>query len=209
MLRVFGSDMALVDSVVLPSPPVTNSDDPPDAFRWVFPSGARIGVNVPFYPRAQFVVDRQGWVWSIPEGDPSYRITGTTLVGDTMVIFETQRAPVIIPSVVRDSAISAIRDRLALYGVPDQDWSKVPEVMPAIQKVFTAFDGDVWVQVPAGLARFDVYDRSGQHLRTVDSSLRVLARVTPVVRADRFWAVVTDELDVQYVVRARVVRKPG
>lgn len=54
---------------------------------------------------------------------------------------------------------------------------------------------------------FDVYDREGRHLRSVLNPLELIRWLRPTVRGDDLRGVVTDELDVQYVVRASVV--PG
>lgn len=43
-------------------------------------------------------------------------------------------------------------------------------------------------------------------LRTVVSPLTIVRGIDPVVRDDHFWAVVADDLGVQYVVRASVAQ---
>ena len=167
-------------------------------------------MGVPFYPRGQGHLDPEGTIWSSTPGDPSYRITAATIEGDTTLIFETTRAPVPIPSEVRDSAIDVVRETLVARGGGNQNWSKVPEVRTAVQEVFTTADDRVWVQTASNSwARYDVYDRSGRYVRSVDTSYRVLSWLRPIARGDYFWAVVVDELDVHYVVRARIVRTAG
>ena len=67
-------------------------------------------------------------------------------------------------------------------------------------------DGDLWVRTQLQDSEvFDVYDRAGTYHRTVLNSLKLYYWVRPVVRGDDLWAVVTDEFDVHYVVRARLV----
>jgi hypothetical protein len=57
------------------------------------------------------------------------------------------------------------------------------------------------------LRTFDVFGSDGRYKGTAVTSLRVTPYREPIVRGDRFWAVVTDELDVSYVVRGRLVRR--
>ena len=53
---------------------------------------------------------------------------------------------------------------------------------------------------------FDVYSGEGSHLGTASlrAGLSLWDQVAPVVRGDSAWLIVTDEFDVQYVVRARI-----
>lgn len=89
-----------------------------------------------------------------------------------------------------------------------QDWSKVPDYKPAVASMFVDDSGRLWVQTasPDSLIEYDVYGRDGGHMGTAVTPLNVWRYVGPIVREDRFWAVVTDELDVSYVVRARLTR---
>ena len=54
------------------------------------------------------------------------------------------------------------------------------------------------------VAAFARFDRDGRHAETVALPFRVDAWIPLVVHGDAVWAVVTDESDVQYVVRARL-----
>ena len=102
------------------------------------------------------------------------------------------------------------RERLRERGGASQDWSRVPEVWPAVQQIFPTRQGGVWVETasPDSLRRYDVYDGTGAYSGTVATSLNVFSWIPPTIRGDRIWAVVTDELDVPYVVRARLVPAP-
>lgn len=208
ILRIYGPDMTLVDSILPPQPagPPVDRTDPPSAFYWEAPGGMPRGyLGVPWYPRSQRVFDPGGAVWTSPGGDPAYRVTRRTLRGDTTLVIETRRAAVAVAAAVRDSAIDAIRGQLQERGAAtNQDWSKVPDVKPAVEGLFVAAEGRLWVRVasPAdSLVVYDIYDRDGAYAGTAATPLRIYSWVSPVVRGDRFWAVVTDELDVQYVIR--------
>jgi hypothetical protein len=54
---------------------------------------------------------------------------------------------------------------------------------------------------------YDIFGRDGGFAETVRPPFRVDRFVPPVVRGDTIWAVVTDEVDVQYLVRAGL--RPG
>ncbi len=211
LLRVYDGSMVQVDSMFLPTPPETDRRNPPNAFYWEASDGTRSGYQqIPFYPLGIEVGDRSGARWSRATGDPSYRITRWIPGGDTILVIETTRSPVPVPEAVRDSAIDAVRERLRERGGASQDWSRVPEVWPAVQQIFPTRQGGVWVETasPDSLRRYDVYDGTGAYSGTVATSLNVFSWIPPTIRGDRIWAVVTDELDVPYVVRARLVPAP-
>lgn len=96
-------------------------------------------------------------------------------------------------------------------GAANQDWSKIPQVRPAVVSMFLADEGRLWVETSSAdaLRRYDVYERNGRYAGTVATSLNIYRWVKPVVRGDRFWGIVTDKLDVPYVVRARIVCVSG
>jgi hypothetical protein len=208
IIRVFGRAGSPMDSLPLPPDPEIDPEDPPGAFRWRAPDGRSGGYrSVPFYPQGDMAFDPNGSVWSLAYGDPTYRLARWTPGGDTTLVFETRRAPVEVGEEARDSAMAVVLEELAALGVQDLDLRKVPTVRPAVSRLFVADEGDLWVGTPTAEGElFDVYGRDGRHLRTVQNPLSIYPWVPPVVRGDQLWAVATDEFDVQYVVRASLVR---
>ena len=70
---------------------------------------------------------------------------------------------------------------------------------------WTVRSGAVRVTPPgADTTVYDIFDGEGRHDDTAALPFRVDRWVPPVVRGDTLWAVVTDEVDVQYAVRARL-----
>lgn len=207
VMRVYGEGMTLVDSLPLPDDPEYDGDEPPGAFVWRSPDGSsRASFSVPFYPSGQNLIDPRGRVWSTAYGDPSYRIARWTPGGDTTLVLETRRPLIEIPGPVRDSAIAQIREQMLQFGSARQDWSKVPTIRPSVHTMFLSESGDLWVRsVREDHEVFDVYDQEGRHLRSVLNPFDLFRWLRPTVRGDDLWGVVTDELDVQYVVRASVV----
>lgn len=209
MLRVYSPEMVLLDSIPLPDPPETDPKDPPGAFYWEAADGRSTGyLSVPFYARAERLLDPRGVIWSTEPGDASYRIQRWAPGADTTLILETPRSPVAVTQAERDSVIGALREELRKRGAANQDWSKIPQVKPAVTSMFLADEGRLWVQTSSSdtMRSYDVYERDGRYAGTVATSLKILPWFSPVVRGNQFWAVITDELDVPYVIRARIVR---
>lgn len=207
LVRVYDREMNLIDSLPLPPGPELDRDDPPNAFTWGSREAGAWGMyGVPYFPQTQQLLDPRGVFWSTAFGDPSYRISRWAPGGDTTLVLETRREPVPVTATERDSVINAVREALLDRGGADQDWSKIPDVKPAIAGLFLAEDGRLWVRAETAdtLITYDVYERDGRHAGTTVTSLRIYPYLAPIVRGDRFWAVVTDDLDVQYVVRARL-----
>ena len=167
-------------------------------------------MQVPFYPAGASHLDRTGDYWSAPFGDPAYRIARWRPGGDTTLLLQTQRPNLPVTPDEKDSALNAILEGLKQYGVSTLDASKVPSVKPAVLSLFTDDEGRLWVQTasPDSLNRYDVYERNGRYAGTAVSSINVFRYVSPLVRGDRFYAVALDDLDVPYIVRARLTSAP-
>lgn len=206
VMRVYDAEGQASDSLPMPPDPDVDRSDPPGAFAWSSADGrSNAYFSVPFFPSAHTVIDPAGHIWSTEYGDPTYRIARWSPPGDTTLFLEALRAPPAIPEAARDSAIDEIVDRTRSYDGIDLDWDKIPTVEPAIAGLHVSDDGHLWVRArtPRG-ELFDVYDRTGSYLRSIENPLRMYPWVAPVIRGDDFWAVVTDDFDVHYVVRARI-----
>ncbi|MDE2781991.1 MAG: hypothetical protein OXK77_03465 [Gemmatimonadota bacterium] len=212
LLRVFDLTMTQVDSLPLPGDgPEDEEFDPsdqPGAFYQEM-GGGYMAYSIPFYAQEVRYIDGRGVFWSSRDGDPAYRIKRWQPGGDTTLIVETRRPPVPVPTVERDSVIDMMRRMTSNMGVGEWDWSRVPTVRPAVEDIFASYEGNLWVRTPApdGGVLFDVYSRDGAHLGTTSPGpgLNLLDLVAPVVRGELAWLVVTDEFDVNYVVRARIM----
>lgn len=213
VLRVYGPGMTPVDTVPLGERPEYDREDPPWSFYWEAPGGMPRGYHtVPWYPRPKTALDPGAVVWSTDRGNPDYRIKRWEPGGDTTLVIETRRAPVPVTQSERDSAIDEIREYLQEHGAGlDQDWSKIPEVKPAVRYMLVAEDGKLWVRVsaPGSRAVYDVYHRDGRWAGTATAEADPHGGPAPLVRGDRMWAVVDDDLGVQYVVRFAIVRDEG
>ncbi len=217
LLRVFDLTMTQVDSIPLPGDgPEDEEFDPadqPGAFYQETGGGSYMAYGIPFYPGEVRYIDRRGALWSSREGDAAYRIHRWQPGGDTTLLVETRRPPVSVPAVERDSVIDMMRQMTSNMGVAEWDWSRVPTVRPAVEDIFESDEGNLWVRTPAadGSVLFDVYSPEGAYLGTagLGPGLNLFDGIAPVVRGELAWLAVTDELGVQYVVRARIVAVRG
>lgn len=212
LIRVYDLTMTLVDSLPLPSDaPEDEEFDPesqPGSF-YLESDGGYMVRGIPFFAHEVRYINSRGSVWSTRGGDPAYYLSRWEPGGDTTLAVETRRPAVPVPEVERDSVIDVMRQMLAGRGVTSQwDWSRIPSVKPAIEAIFESVEGNLWVGTPSagGGVLFDVYSSDGTYLGTASWGLGLSFsdQVDPVVRGDSAWLVVTDELNVPYVVRARI-----
>lgn len=211
LLRIYAPDMTQVDSVLLPEERAMDQADPPGAFAWEAPGGMPRGfATVPFYAGGVTYLDRGGDIWSTRAGDTSYRLARWTPDGDTSLTILTERPNIPVSAAERDSALSAVLESLSRFGVKTLDASKVPAVKPPVLTLFTDDRDRLWVQTssPDSLLRYDIYTPDGRFAGSLATHLKTWRWVRPVVKGDHVYAVVIDDLDVQYVVRARFVDRP-
>ena len=211
-IRVYDLTMTLVDSLPLSSDQPEDEYDPrnqPGSFYQELDGGYMM-YGIPFFAGEVRYIDSRGTMWSTEDGDPEYRMTRWEPGGDTTLVVENLRPVVPVPEFERDSVINAMRQMLSDRGASRQwDWSRIPTVKPAVEAVFESVEGNLWVRTPVadGGVLFDVYSRDGGYLGTTSlgPGLGFSDQVDPVVRGDLAWLIVTDEFDVNYVVRARIV----
>ena len=216
LLRVYDLTMTPVDSLPLQSiGPEDEQYDPssrPGAF-YQETGGGYMMYGIPFFPSETRHIDPRGAFWSTREGDPAYRIKRWRPGGDTTLVLETRRPLVAVPAAERDSVIDAMREMTSAMGVGEWDWSRVPTIKPSVEAIFASAEGNLWVRTPSGGggARFDVYSGEGAYLGTASpgpgfgAGVTLFEQADPVVRGDLMWLIATDELDVPYVIRARLV----
>lgn len=211
-IRVYDLTMTRIDSLPLSADPLEDEEhDParqPGTF-YLARDGGYMVYRIPFFAAAVRYIDARGAVWSTRSGDPEYRITRWQPASGTTLMVETRRPLVPVPAAERDSVIDGMREMLSSMGVGRQfDWSRIPDTRPAVEAIFQSAEGNLWVRTPSADDRvlFDVYSGDGAWLGTVSlgPGLNLFDPVVPVVRGQLAWLIVTDELDVSYVVRGRI-----
>lgn len=205
-IRIYDDAVRLVDSIPI-EPAPGPGDESPGAYRWEA-NGMWGYMTVPFYPRARSRLDADLAFWGTRGGDASYRLARWMPGGDTTLVVESRRPPVPVTPAERDSAISAIQEVLRARNSSTRlDWSLIPDTRPTIADLFLAEDGDVWATVTTpdpATTTWDVFAPDGAYRGTALARFNVDPWLPPLIRDDRFWAVITDDLDVQYVVAGRL-----
>ena len=210
MLRMYDPTMTQLDSV--PYHDYTDEfqeDDPPGAWRVALGSNAFTWAAVPFYSQPQESLAPTGEFWTSSEGVPQVEVARWTPPGDTSLILVSRRPPQPVAPAERDSAMAELIADFAKRTAtpPKLDPSRVPSTKPPLYGLSLDDRGRLWVRVTdpaADSTVYDIFSRDGSHAGTVALPFRVDPWIPPVPRGDTLWAVVTDEMDVQYVVRARM-----
>jgi hypothetical protein len=209
MLRVYDAAMSQLDSIPYEQYTVDLDRDQPGAWRIDLGNGGFTWAPVPFYSQTHRVLAPTGEFWSSAEGTARLEVARWTPAGDTALVLVSERRPDPVMPAERDSAMTALREGLAerVPTPPRLDASRVPATKPPLYGLALDDRGRLWVRITEPAADSTVYDifgRDGGFAETVRLPFRVDRHVPPVVRGDTIWVVVTDEVDVQYVVRARL-----
>jgi hypothetical protein len=210
MLRVYDPSMRQIDSI--PYHEYTNevrdTDDAPGVWRIALGNGT-LHMPVPYFAQPQQVVGPTGEFWTTPEGATQIEAARWMPPGDTSLVIRSIRQPVPVTPAERDSAIADVRSRLEerLSSPPSLDPSRVPPTKPPTYGLSLDESGRLWVRITdedSDTTIYDLFEPDGRHAETVALPFRVDLWIPPIVRGETVWAVVRDESDVQYVVRARV-----
>jgi hypothetical protein len=210
MVRVYDTAMNQLDSIpYYDYTDDTELDEVPGAWRVTLGSNAFTWAQVPFFARPYEVLTPNGEFWTTTGGSPRLEASLWTPPGDTSLVFSSLRMPIPVTSAERDSAMSALEDRFAERTGRNAglDPSRVPDTKPTVYGLSMDDRERLWVRLSepsADTTAYDVFGGDGAHAETVHMPFRVDGWVPPVVRGDTVWVVVTDELDVQYVVRAQL-----
>lgn len=203
-------DGTVVDSIARPRDDSGAGADHPGA--WTIRRGGRMmaSLTVPGYPWERSILTPDLHLWSTPAGDPAYRLSRwNPATGDTLLVMEVDR-PLQPNDMARADSIA--RDYEEEFDAT-LDRSKIPTYQPAVSGLFTDADGRLWVRAATAgdsLRAFDVYDaRDGAYIGTLATDIPVQMYPPPFIRGEHVWALVRDEMDVPFVVRARMVEAQG
>ena len=195
-----GPDLQPIDSVAPPEYPgereyyeLRNDDN------WMM-------TGVPFTPSLEWRLGRDGSYWAGLTGE--YRIFQLSWSGDTLRSIRREYAPLPVTSTDLDAA----RDRLEWFveAGGKVDWSRIPATKPAFEEFVLDDAGYLWVQMVAAPEMegrlFDVFDPEGRYLGEVQAPYPVELYPAPIFRDGYMYAITEDELEVPFVVRARIER---
>jgi sugar lactone lactonase YvrE len=196
-------DTALVPLDTLAPPRWTG---PEDFFELVSADGrSRMRSTVPFSPGLDWDLTPDGDFWFVLTGSYElYRVNGK---GDTTRKVTKPFEQVAVTGEDRDSALAGLEWFTKQGG--KVDGSRIPGVKPAVRSLLVADDGYLWVE-PMTADRtdrgrlFEIFDPEGRYLGRLRLPFRIAG--APVIRGNQLLAVTRDELEVPFVVRAKIVK---
>ena len=160
--------------------------------------------SVPFAPDLVTWFGPDGRIWG--GISDRYRLAHTTLKGDTLRIVEREWTAPPVSAEEREKAIEGLK-WMADQGAK-LDFSRIPAAKPAFDRLFTDDADHLWVQsnLPGTEPgkTLDVFDPEGRFLGTVRLPARLGTFDPVLVRGDRLYTVVLDEMEIPYVVRYRI-----
>lgn len=162
--------------------------------------------QVPFAGVLSVYQDRDGAVWFAHQRQ--YVIGRRTLDGDTTLVFSLPAIPARVTDEERVETVQAQVDLPPDLKVARED---IPVFKPIIRRIFGDNEGHIYVipemeGVPAGSA-IDAFTTDGLYLGRMETpDLIRLPLPAPHATEDHLYVIVTDEFDVPYVSRLRIVR---
>ena len=160
--------------------------------------------SVPHTPSLTWRLSRSGDLWFVLTGD--YEIYQRTFGGDTLRVIRKEFAPLPVTAADLDEA----RENLEWFTRQggEIDLSKVPDHKPGVRSFFFGRDGALWVEPVTTVDRqnrvFELFDREGRFLGEVLLPFPLQASPPPVFLGDFMYALTRDELEVPYIVKARI-----
>lgn len=150
---------------------------------------------IPHSPDIEFTVDRDGEVWLANEA--TFDLHEITYAGDTLRTVTLRRPAPGLEGRERDSLAAAT----------GLDEARLPQRKPALEEIGVGADGWIWVDTGERPIRaWEVFDAQGIYRGKLVSPVPIEPEPFPVFGAGAVTAVTKGALDVQYVVRLRVVR---
>jgi sugar lactone lactonase YvrE len=166
----------------------------------------RVAAGVPFQGFLTWRLSPAGTIWALITDQ--YRLFELNEEGDTLRTITRAHTPLPVTAADREKA------REDLKWFTDQggqaDWSKIPSTKPRAHNFFFDDEGNLWVAVLSASGEvgweFDVFDPEGRYLGVVELPFRLPRGEAPIFREGLLYGITQDELEVQYVVVARVER---
>jgi len=192
----------------MPVPP----PDPP-MVQFKSPDGRAVRtIPPPFSPTRRWVLGSEWDAWYTNGRDLGgrYEIHRIDLEsGDTLLTIAQWFEAVQVSDSMRAAALMSLWGEFAWSERPSEnEWRKVPGVYPPVHSVYRSGDGTIWVRraVGDGVDGFDVFDGGGRYLGRPEGPDGLFGMSVRWISGDYVYAVDTDELGVDYVVRFAILR---
>lgn len=199
-LERYDADFQLRDTIQPPRPP--------DRGDWSFvvrSEGGSLRAGIPFTPAFNWRLHRSGTLWALDAAD--YHLFRLDPSGDTLRSITRGFEPYPVTEADIEAAIAQLDWFVAQGGEVERD--RIPSTKPPALTFFFDDRDNIYVVRVTTLEDewrlLDVFDAEGRYLGEIRLPFRI-RRPYPIVRGSTMWAVTTDELDVPYIVRARIVR---
>jgi hypothetical protein len=209
MVLGYRNDMSRVDTLF--TRPECGTRELSEAGTWIRRSEkSTMYVSIPFAPFPIGVLGPNGEMWCAPNSS-RYEVQ-KLVAGAKDTVRLSRNVPAIpVTKAERDSIIGRYDEK----GPSGFDFDRIPRTKPVIDRITIDDQGRPWIRrTNAGGVTFDVYDRDGKPVASVElaaaaaemGAIRSPAHLPFVVRKDNVYMVVIDEDDVQHVVRYQIVR---
>ena len=192
----------------MPVPP----PDPP-MVQFKSPDGGAVRtIPPPFSPTRRWDLGSQWDAWYTNGRDLGgrYEIHRIDLEsGDTLLTIVRWYEAVQVSDSMRAAALMSLWGEFAWSERPSEnEWRKVPGVYPPVRSVYWSGDGTLWVRrtIGNGVDGFDVFDGDGRYLGQPEGPHGLFGMSVRWISEDYVYAVDTDELGVDYVVRLAILR---
>ena len=170
----------------------------PDDGRWFH--------AVPFQSSRPTLLNPSGGFWDANKG--YYRLTRTGEGGDTLMVIEASLPPIPVTAEDRAAFVQArVERRPEMRSAVEEVAALMPDFKPILEDFFVDDEERLWVQrsTPLGALRFyDLFSGDGNYLGSIRFAFQPAPHSPLWVQHGHIYALVLDELDVQYVVRAPI-----
>ena len=169
-------------------------------------ANGRMVAGVPYQGGLRWKLSPTGTIWAMLTDD--YRMFEIDEDGDTLRTITREFTP--LPVTVEDREAAQEDMEWFIEQGGQVDWSKLPSTKPATESLFFDDEGRIWVRPVTPRSeegrRLDVFDPTGRFLGSLTLPFSLTSNPSPIIRDGVLYGVTRDELDVPYVVRARIVR---
>jgi len=200
----YDPSMAAVDTLFPPRDPVER-----ERFVHRNATGGMMTAGVPYQGTLIWRISDAGTIWAIVTDQ--YRLFEVNADADTLRTITREFEPIPVTAADRDEARENLEWFVSQGG--SIDLSKIPGTKPPVGSFFRDDEGHTWVEVTTSRDEeghvFDVFDAEGRYLGPVHLPFPLSTSPLPVLRDGVLHGIVRDEMEVTYVVRARVVKGAG
>ncbi|TVP46668.1 MAG: hypothetical protein EA350_06640 [Gemmatimonadales bacterium] len=160
--------------------------------------------GIPHSPSSFLRMDPLGGFWR-GDGSGDYRVARLDGAGDTVVVVDVALDRIPVTASDRDRFIGQMTGQDPDLERPARELAGLmPARKPAVDQAFADLEGRLWVRRvadPDARPLYDLFDREGEHLITLELGFEPMAYWVPTIRDGNAYFLVAGELGVASVVR--------